>query len=159
MSRCPDVDFYYELHNGVLTLVLSFFRSAGVDVGVEIAKALNMNYAFVCEFTELRSNKRSIRDQGGGVHGNAILSRYDIISAEALKHTHHPIDWESGRHPKARSEPRKGERLTLCCLLEVDNAPLVVYSCHLEVILHCEVHCEVLFLGVLWTERSVISIQ
>lgn len=37
-----------------------------------------MNYAFVCEFEELRSPMRSKRDQGGGVHGNGILTRFDM---------------------------------------------------------------------------------
>lgn len=53
-------------------------RSNGKDVGLELAERLGMNYAFVCEFEELRSPLRSQRDQGGGVHGNGILTRFDM---------------------------------------------------------------------------------
>lgn len=109
-------------------------RSGGVDVGIEIAKALKMNYAFVCEFVELRSIARVPRDQGGGVHGNAVLSRFDFASVEVVTHTHHPIDWESNLHPKSKAEPRKGQRLTICATLDIPMAPLVVYSVHLEVV-------------------------
>lgn len=92
-----------------------------------------MNYAFVCEFQELHSKSRSRRDQGGGVHGNAVLSKFDFASVEVLSHGHHPVDWEAGVHPKSIKEPRKGQRLTLCAIVETPDSPLVVYSCHLEV--------------------------
>ena len=47
-----------------------------------------MEYAFACEFEELRSPLRSPRDQGGGVHGNAVLARrpYGLASLHALRH-------------------------------------------------------------------------
>ena len=70
-----------------------------------------MNYAFLCEFEELRSAKRTPRDQvrpssllrlrlimpvqahsgvallqGGGVHGNAILTRHDLLHCRAVEH-------------------------------------------------------------------------
>ena len=69
-----------------------------------------MNYAFLCEFEELHSAKRATRDQvrlsslaltlivptqvhtcvvllqGGGVHGNAILTWQDLLHCRALEH-------------------------------------------------------------------------
>lgn len=45
--------------------------------------------------------------QGGGVHGNAILSKFDITDVRAVPHTHHPINWENPTHPLAKKEPRK----------------------------------------------------
>lgn len=108
-------------------------RSGNLDVGLEIAKALEMNYTFLCEFLELKSKARSERDQGGGVHGNAILTKFDFSTVEAVRHSHHPIDWETNKHPKTKAEPRKGERMTLCAVLNISQIPLVVYSCHLEV--------------------------
>ena len=92
-----------------------------------------MNYAFVCEFEELRSTARVQRDQGGGVHGNAILSKFPFVSVEAIEHRHHPVDWQSNQHPKTKAEPRKGERMSISATLDVPGAPVVVYSCHLEV--------------------------
>ena len=75
-----------------------------------------MNYAFACEFEELHS---PIRDklsqvpfevvksqvQGGGVHGNGILTRFDM-KARVLHHKFHPFDWENNGH--LRKEPRRG---------------------------------------------------
>ena len=106
-----------------------------MDVGIEIARALKMNYAFACEFEELHSTARVARDQGGGVHGNAILARFGFASVNIVRHSHHPIDWEAEKHPKTKTEPRRGERLAISAVVELpthDDA-LVVYSCHLEV--------------------------
>jgi hypothetical protein len=50
-------------------------RSGCADTGAAIARALGLNYIFVCEFQELHSPLRDARSQGGGVHGNAILSK------------------------------------------------------------------------------------
>ena len=61
-------------------------RSNNVDTGKEIGRALGMNYVFVCEFEELKSELRDKITQGGGFHGNAILTRYEIIRAEPVKH-------------------------------------------------------------------------
>lgn len=32
--------------------------------------------------------------QGGGLHGNAILSKYDLTDIRAIVHAHQPIDWD-----------------------------------------------------------------
>jgi hypothetical protein len=61
-------------------------RSGGVDTGAEIAAALGLNYLFLSEFEELRSPLRCVRDQGGGMHGNAILTKYDVLEAAVVKH-------------------------------------------------------------------------
>ena len=45
-----------------------------------------MNYVFLCEFEELRSPLRDAASQGGGVHGNAILSRFDMSDARVIQH-------------------------------------------------------------------------
>jgi endonuclease/exonuclease/phosphatase family metal-dependent hydrolase len=50
-------------------------RSGGVDTGAAIAAALQLNYLFTPEFLELRSPLRDARSQGGGWHGNAVLSK------------------------------------------------------------------------------------
>ncbi|CAL5222550.1 g4930 [Coccomyxa viridis] len=61
-------------------------RSNNVDTGEAIAEALGMNHTFLCEFEELHSPVRDARSQGGGVHGNAILSRYDMSNSRAIEH-------------------------------------------------------------------------
>lgn len=61
-------------------------RSGGIDTGMEIARALGLNYAFLCEFVEIRSPVRSVSLQGGGVHGNAILTKFDIQDVVSVEH-------------------------------------------------------------------------
>lgn len=54
--------------------------------GAAIAQALGLNYAFLSEFEELRSPLRDERSQGGGVHGNAILTKFDFSEAAVVPH-------------------------------------------------------------------------
>ena len=44
-----------------------------------------------------------------------------------------PVDWENPQHRLARKEPRLGRRFTLAAKVQCPSGPLVVYSCHLEV--------------------------
>jgi endonuclease/exonuclease/phosphatase family metal-dependent hydrolase len=121
-------------------------RSAGVDVGRAVARALGLCGFFLCEFHEHHSALRDARSQGGGAHGNAILSRYDLRHARRVDHQHHPVDWnlppERQPHALARREPRSGQRAALAVRVfppwlvgeegeELDG--LLVYSAHLEV--------------------------
>lgn len=61
-------------------------RSGGWDVGDALARALGMNYVFVTEFQELFSSRRASHAQGGGVHGNGFLTRFDVSNVEAIVH-------------------------------------------------------------------------
>jgi len=108
-------------------------RSKGVDCLTEIAKALRMCYVFTPEFRELRSPVRSERDQGGGLHGNAIFSRFPLRDARAIRHTVQPVDWY--KEGEWRKEPRQGERYAVTAIVDIPESPqpLRVYSCHLEV--------------------------
>ena len=95
----------------VLQVDIGCERSGNEDTGERIAEALKMNYFFACEFEvltltmhedrgvdfttcprcqadmtsqELYSPLRTPRDQGGGIHGNAILSRFDFATTGYL---------------------------------------------------------------------------
>lgn len=107
-------------------------RSQWVDTGMAIAQALQLNYAFVCEFEELHSPLRDAASQGGGVHGNAILSKYDISEVRAIEHTTHPVDWNDASHPLCLKEPRRGRRLTAAARVHTPQGDMLVYSAHLE---------------------------
>ncbi|KAK9909184.1 hypothetical protein WJX75_008403 [Coccomyxa subellipsoidea] len=61
-------------------------RSGSVDTGVAVAEALQLNYVFLCEFEELHSESRDPRSQGGGVHGNGILSKFNLTDCRAIEH-------------------------------------------------------------------------
>lgn len=108
-------------------------RSRGVDCLTELARALHMAYAFAPEFRELRSPLRAPRDQGGGVHGNAVLARFPLREPRVLVHRVQPVCWAA--EGAARREPRVGARCAVTALVDVPGAPqpLRVYSCHLEV--------------------------
>jgi hypothetical protein len=107
-------------------------RSEFRNVAQEIAEALQMKLAFVTEFVEIHSPLRSADTQGGGVHGNAILSRFDF-DPYVFSHTHQPIVWEA--EGGSRNEPRRGERVVLAADVHIPGigSPVLFYSLHLEV--------------------------
>lgn len=107
-------------------------RTGGLDVPEIIAKELKMNCAFVVEFDEHHSPKRSKRTQGGGLHGNAILSRYEM-KPFVVPHSHHPVNW--ARDGRKIGEPRHGERIGFGANIHVPGFqhPIRAYSLHLEV--------------------------
>ncbi|CAO3611915.1 unnamed protein product [Cunninghamella blakesleeana] len=97
----------------------------------ELCKNLNMKGIFVCEFLELHSPLRKLRDQGGGYHGNAILSKYDI-SMQVIEHKYQPFHWDKDGH--LLNEPRKGKRYSLAGIIQKHSCPpIICYNVHLEV--------------------------
>jgi endonuclease/exonuclease/phosphatase family metal-dependent hydrolase len=106
-------------------------RSGFADCSRSVASALGLSCAFVAEFVELHSPLRTAATQGGGVHGQALLSRYALRDCRALKHSHQPVDWAA--EGEARREPRRGGRVVLCATVECPFGPLLVYNLHLEV--------------------------
>jgi len=105
-------------------------RSGFKDVGLQIASELQMNYFFVCEFEELHSPLRKPQDQGGGIHGNAILSRLDFQTTCTIPHREQPVDWNT--EGDAFKEPRRGARVTPAVTISTAAGPLRVYGPHLE---------------------------
>ncbi|CAG8719981.1 5745_t:CDS:2, partial [Racocetra fulgida] len=82
----PDIAFIQEID-------IYCKRSENKNHFKEIASRLGWKGGFVCEFIELESEIRKDRDQGGGVHGNAIFTNHEI-TFRVLDHKHHPLDWE-----------------------------------------------------------------
>jgi endonuclease/exonuclease/phosphatase family metal-dependent hydrolase len=114
-------------------------RSSLRNSFLEITLALKMFGVFGCEFEEIKSRMRSKKTQGGGVHGNAILSKFDLSNCELIPHTM-AFDWEKkgGR----LKEPRRGRRYAVAA--DVIVHPLLtirVYSLHLE--LYCGIRARV----------------
>ncbi|KAI7899405.1 uncharacterized protein BX663DRAFT_521629 [Cokeromyces recurvatus] len=81
-------------------------RSGNRDHMQELCKALQLLGCFVCEFEELDSSVRRLRDTGGGVHGNAILSKHDV-DFRVLEHRKNAFNWE--KNGILLREPRKGQ--------------------------------------------------
>lgn len=111
-------------------------RSGFRDTGSLIAQALQLHYIFICEFEELHSELRDARSQGGGVHGNAILTKFDIIGWDIIEHSHHPINWnaapEQQPHPLAAREPRRGRCAVSWCQWCWCCRPACYKSCLLQ---------------------------
>lgn len=110
------------------------------DVAADLARELGMMLVYVVEFEELYSAER-VADagqtrrigQGGGVHGNAILTRFHIAESWSFPHSHEAFDW--ARRGCDFGEPRKGGRVVLGCRLHTgrrDLPEILVYSVHLE---------------------------
>lgn len=101
---------------------------------LELARALKMKCIFLCEFEEIYSEKlRNRRTQGGGVHGNGILTWWDVEKIDVIEHVE-IFAWEADG--EKLNEPRKGKRRSLACFLRNPlnpNQKMIVYSVHLEV--------------------------
>ncbi|KAF9345588.1 hypothetical protein BGX26_002968 [Mortierella sp. AD094] len=108
-------------------------RRSGYDRDhfLEICKSQGLYGGFVPEFCELEHPKRKDRDQGGGVHGNAVFSRWPINGFRVLDHVHHAYEWE--RDGLKLNEPRLGRRFTIVADIQTPSGPLLCYSAHLEV--------------------------
>lgn len=106
-------------------------RSGNRDHMQELCKILELKGGFVCEFEELDDPMRKLRDAGGGVHGNAILSKHDI-EFRVLEHRKSLINWE--KDGKKFKEPRRGQRFTLVGTVNASPLPpIICYCVHLEV--------------------------
>lgn len=101
------------------------------DHFLEICKSQGLYGGFVPEFWELEHPGRKDRDQGGGVHGNAILSRWPVNGFRVLDHVHHAYEWE--RDGLKLNEPRLGRRFTIVADIQTPSGPLLCYCAHLEV--------------------------
>ncbi|PKY39399.1 hypothetical protein RhiirA4_538071 [Rhizophagus irregularis] len=123
-SLDPDIALIQEID-------INCKRSLSKNHFKEIAKELKWKGGFVCEFLELENEIRSERDQGGGVHGNAIFTKYDI-TFRVLDHKYHPMDWN--KDGEKLNEPREGKRYTLVAEVKTPfGPPILCYCVHLEV--------------------------
>jgi len=106
-------------------------RTQYKNVCKEVAEALEMNYLFVCEFVEIKHPERGNRLQGGGVHGNAILSRWNLKQPKAVTHKLQPFSWQN--FGVIFGQPRLGARVAISALVDMENFGSVrLFSLHLE---------------------------
>ncbi|KAJ2004965.1 hypothetical protein H4R26_002214 [Coemansia thaxteri] len=105
-------------------------RSGGGNHGQIIAERLQLNGTVAIEFQELFSPCRHAAQQGGGIHGNAIFSKFDMVY-RIIDHEHQPYNWQ--RDGALLGEPRVGRRCTLVAEVAVPRRPpLLAYSAHFE---------------------------
>jgi len=122
-SQKPDLAVLQEVD-------LNARRSDFKDIAQELAKRLNMNFAFAPEFQELG---QSSSDQPA-FHGQAILTSLPIRSSRLLRFELQSGFWKPQPFlPKwALFQRRLGGRVALISELEFNNGILVVYNLHLE---------------------------
>ena len=109
-------------------------RTQKKDILKTIAQKTGMVGIFGIEFYEIGSPYRSNSLAGGGVHGNAVLSKItpeDCFRIELPKY----YDWESPpvkRIKPALKEARRGNRFALGVVISFEGKLLTVCSTHLE---------------------------
>ncbi|MCB1175030.1 MAG: endonuclease/exonuclease/phosphatase family protein [Leptospiraceae bacterium] len=103
-------------------------RTGNKNILNEIAVALSMQAVYGVEFRELHSPRRTPRLQGGGVHGNAILSCFDLDAPRCHVYQHKPFVW----HHSRRYEPREGARNALLADCDTPWGKVSLACTHLE---------------------------
>ena len=87
------------------------------------------------EFFEIQTPYRWKKLAGGGVHGNAILTRIRPSSYYRLELPNASFDWNNPTPSQAiltKYEKRIGARFAMCAEFQLSNRKLVVSSVHLE---------------------------
>lgn len=100
------------------------------NVAMEVAKALQMNYIFGCEFEELAQGCCS----APAYHGQATLSRFPLSNSRLLRFRAQSTFWYPRWFiPKWRPFQRRlGGRMALVCQIDVAARKLILYNVHLE---------------------------
>ena len=118
-------------------------RTGSRNIALEMAEKAGYKYVvFTTEFVELDGDKEdfpeSVRDaserigKGGGVHGHAILSKYPIKGASAIKLHKMWHDWGGGKETMSRKEPRQGQRVAQKVEIGIGSRTMTIYNTHLE---------------------------
>jgi hypothetical protein len=95
-------------------------RTGYRNVPRELAKALNLNYAFAVEFTELPrggTDKEVNRNGEMCEHGNALMSHFPLQNVEGLRHKA-TVSWYNS------DEPRLGGRIAVKADISIGTTPI-----------------------------------
>jgi endonuclease/exonuclease/phosphatase family metal-dependent hydrolase len=105
-------------------------RTGNRNIAFELGSSLGMHTAFAPEYIELTKGiGEEARMEGNNresMHGNAILSRYPILSARSIR-------LPSCFNTYQFSEKRYGDRIALVAELDCNGNKLLMVSTHLEV--------------------------
>lgn len=115
-------------------------RTGSADVLGFLAQATRMQGFYGIEFVELATPWRGARLAGGGVTGNALLTRFEPAAAFRIE-LPASLDWCEGAHSiglpgrvrrSLRREPRIGRRFGIGAAFRIGDRRLRVCSLHLE---------------------------
>lgn len=109
-------------------------RTKNVDVLSRIARSTSMLGFFSVEFFEIQTSDRLKELAGGGVQGNAILTR---VLPKKYFRIELPVafDWVNAPVSKkeiARREKREGARFALCVEFDYFGRSMIICSTHFE---------------------------
>lgn len=109
-------------------------RTKNIDVLSRIARSTAMLGLFSVEFFEIQTPSRLKELAGGGVQGNAILTR---VLPKKYFRIELPIafDWVNAPESKkeiVRREKREGARFALCVEFDYFGRPIIICSVHFE---------------------------
>jgi len=132
--RLPAIiDFLKDMNADVLILQevdINARRTHRLNIAEEIARKLQMNYAFGREFEELTQGSRA----SPAYHGQATLSRWPISNPRMIRFRKQSNFWQP-RWFLPRVEPfqeRLGGRIALVTEINVAGSTLITYNLHLE---------------------------
>jgi len=129
----PVIEFLASTKADVVLLQesdLNARRTHHLNVAMEIAKKLQMNYVFGREFQELTQGSRA----SPAFHGQATLSRWPLSNPRIIRFQKQSNFWRP-RWFLPEIEPfqeRIGGRLALVCETAIAGKRLVTYNLHLE---------------------------
>ena len=129
----PVIEFLASTKADVVLLQesdLNARRTHHLNVAMEIAKKLQMNYVFGREFQELTQGSRA----SPAYHGQTTLSRWPLSNSRILRFQKQSNFWRPHWFlPEVEPfQERIGGRLALVCETAIAGKRLVTYNLHLE---------------------------
>jgi endonuclease/exonuclease/phosphatase family metal-dependent hydrolase len=127
------IDFLASTNADIVLLQeadLNARRTHRLNIAQEIARKLEMDYVFGCEFQELVQGSKS----SPAYHGQATLSKWPISKARLIRFARQSSFWQPHWF-LPRIEPfqeRLGGRIALATEINVAGSKLVTYNVHLE---------------------------
>lgn len=146
-GELPDVFCLQEVDWGCL-------RSGDQNIALKIAEGLGYKYvAYTTEWEEVdvNENSKDFTDEdrlilkhgtrrgkaevgkGGGVAGQAVLSKYPIKSTTCLPLSKAWFDWEDFNNPKARKQPSLGARIAQVVKVGIGDKEVAIANTHLDI--------------------------
>jgi endonuclease/exonuclease/phosphatase family metal-dependent hydrolase len=127
------IDFLANANADILILQeadLNARRTHRLNIAEEIARKLQMNFVFGCEFEELVQGSKA----SPAYHGQATLSKWPISNPRLIRFSRQSHFWQP-RWFLPRIEPfqeRLGGRIALVAEINVNGSKLLTYNLHLE---------------------------
>ena len=127
------IDFLGSTNADILILQeadLNARRTHRLNIAQEIARKLEMDYVFGCEFQELVQGSKS----SPAYHGQAILSKWPISNPRLIRFSRQSHFWQPHWFLPNREpfQERLGGRIALVAHINVAGSKVVTYNLHLE---------------------------